>query len=47
MSESLNTPKHPREMTTEEAVSNLFHPEVVEHLKTVKDTKPKPRLKKE
>jgi len=25
--------KHPKEMTTEEAVKHLFHPKVVKHLK--------------
>ena len=25
--------KHPREMTTEEAIKYLFHPKVVRHLK--------------
>jgi hypothetical protein len=29
--------KHPRHMTTEEAVTHLFHPKVVEHLKKEKD----------
>jgi hypothetical protein len=42
--------KHPRHMTTEEAVNHLFHPKVVEHLKNEKDkvvVKPKKRpLKK-
>ena len=36
--------KHPRHMTTEEAVNHLFHPKIVEHLKKEKDavkTKPK------
>ena len=47
MSKTLETPKHPREMTTEEAVSHLFHPAVVEHVKIAKDVKPKPRVKKE
>jgi hypothetical protein len=39
-----NTFKHPRHMTTEEAVKHLFHPKVVEHIKKEKDapkTKPK------
>ena len=47
MSKTLNPPKHPREMTTKEAVTHLFHPKVVEHLKDVKDTKSEPPLKKE
>jgi hypothetical protein len=34
--------KHPRHMTTEEAITHLFHPKVVEHVKNVKD-KPKKR----
>jgi hypothetical protein len=38
--------KHPREMTTEEAVQHLFHPKVVEHLKNEKDAPQKPSLKK-
>jgi hypothetical protein len=42
--------KHPRHMTTEEAVKHLFHPKVVEHIKKEKDaptTKAKKRpLKK-
>ena len=42
--------KHPRHMTTEEAMTHLFHPEVVEHIKKEKDaakTTPKKRpLKK-
>jgi len=25
--------KHPKDMTTEEAVKHLFHPKVVEHVK--------------
>ena len=47
MPKTLETPKHPREMTTKEAVDHLFHPDVVEHLRNVKDAEPKPRLKKE
>jgi hypothetical protein len=26
-------PKHPRDMTSDEAIAHLFHPEVVEHVK--------------
>ncbi len=39
--------KHPHEMTTDEAVKHLFHPEVVKHLKrhAVKAS-PKPKRKK-
>ncbi len=47
MSKTLESTKHPREMTTKEAVDHLFHPKVVEHLKDVKDTAAKPPLKKE
>ena len=47
MAKSSKVAKHPREMTTEEAVTHLFHPKVVEHMKNEKDAKPKPRLKKE
>jgi hypothetical protein len=39
------SPKHPRHMTTEEAVSHLFHPKVVEHIKKEKDA-PKKRIQK-
>jgi hypothetical protein len=39
-------PKHPQHMTTEEAVTHLFHPKVVEHLKNQMDVPRKPRLKK-
>ena len=36
--------KHPRHMTTEEAVKHLFHPKVVEHIKKEKDeAKPTPK----
>jgi hypothetical protein len=37
--------KHPRHMTTEEAVTHLFHPKVVEHIKKEKDAA-KPTRKK-
>ena len=37
--------KHPRHMTTEEAVNHLFHPKVVEHIKKEKDAEPKPKKK--
>ena len=51
MSKPSTSFKHPRHMTTEEAVNHLFHPEVVEHIKKAKDAeKPKPKkrpLKKE
>lgn len=43
MSKPPKPTKHPREMTTEEAVNHLFHPKVVEHIKNEKD-KPKKRL---
>jgi hypothetical protein len=29
--------KHPRHMTTEEAIAHLFHPKVVEHVKKEKE----------
>ena len=38
MSKIPNPPKHPRHMTTDEAISHLFHPEVIEHLKNESDT---------
>jgi hypothetical protein len=37
MSKPSIAPKHPRHMTTEEAVNHLFHPKVVEHLKKEKE----------
>jgi len=38
--------KHPRKMTTTEAIEHLFHPDVVQHMKN-EANKPKPkRLKK-
>jgi len=46
MAKSPKVVKHPRDMTTEEAVAHLFHPKVVQHLKNVKDTKLKPPLRK-
>jgi hypothetical protein len=46
MAKSSKVAKHPREMTTEEAVSHLFHPKVVQHLKNVKDGEKQPPLKK-
>jgi len=42
VSKSSKPKKHPREMTTDEAVQHLFHPKVIEHIKNVKD---KPRKK--
>jgi hypothetical protein len=38
--------KHPRQMTTNEAVKHLFHPKIVEHLKNQTDAAKKPSLKK-
>jgi len=26
--------KHPKDMTTEEAIKHIFHPKIVKHLKT-------------
>jgi hypothetical protein len=40
------TPKHPKDMTTEEAVSHLFHPKVVIHAKKQAEEGKKPRPKK-
>jgi len=47
MSKSPKPKKHPREMTTNEAVHHLFHPKVVEHLKNVKDERKRKSTKKE
>jgi hypothetical protein len=38
--------KHPRHMTTEEAVSHLFHPKVIEQIKKEKEQQPKKRPRK-
>jgi hypothetical protein len=46
MPKSSTPAKHPRQMTTEEAVKHLFHPKVIKHLKNVKDAAKKPPLKK-
>jgi hypothetical protein len=46
MAKSLKVEKHPREMNTEEAVTHLFHPKVVEHLKIVRDGAKQSPLKK-
>jgi hypothetical protein len=27
--------KHPKDMTTEEALKHIFHPEIVKHVKTL------------
>jgi hypothetical protein len=40
------TSKHPKDMTTEEAVSHLFDPKVVEHAKKQAEESKKPRPKK-
>jgi hypothetical protein len=39
--------KHPRHMTTDEAINHLFHPKVVQHIKNEKDKPKKPPAKKE
>jgi hypothetical protein len=46
MAKSSKPKKHPRDMTTEEAVHHLFHPKVVEHIKNVKDKNHKKPTKK-
>lgn len=47
MPTSKNKPsKHPRKMTTDEAVKHLFHPEVVEHFKDQTDKKATKQQKK-
>jgi hypothetical protein len=39
--------KHPRDMTTEEAIKHLFHPKIVEHIKTEIAKINAPKTKKE
>lgn len=46
MAKSPKPKKHPRDMTTDEAIQHLFHPKVVEHVKNVKDKKLKKPTKK-
>ncbi|GGA80918.1 hypothetical protein GCM10011507_35170 [Edaphobacter acidisoli] len=38
--------KHPKEMTTEEAIHHVFHPKIVKHLKTEVERLNKPSVKK-
>jgi hypothetical protein len=37
--------KHPRHMTTEEAVAHLFHPKAIEHIKNEMNKKREPKKK--
>jgi hypothetical protein len=46
MPKSSELAKHPRNMTTEEAISHLFHPHVVKHVKNEKDAPKKTSTKK-
>jgi hypothetical protein len=39
--------KHPREMTTEEAIKHLFHPKIVAHIKAEIAKINAPKAKKE
>jgi hypothetical protein len=38
--------KHPRNMTSDELMTHLFHPKVVKHIKKVAASSRKPRMKK-
>ena len=38
--------KHPKDMTTEEAIEHLFHPKAIKHLKHVAGTSVKRATKK-
>lgn len=38
--------KHPKDMTTEEAIKYLFHPKVVKHIKKVIGSETKRTIKK-
>ena len=38
--------KHPREMTTDEALTHLFHPKIVKHVKEIVANSHKPKEKK-
>jgi hypothetical protein len=46
MSNSPQAKKHPREMTTQEAVEHLFHPKVLQHIKNEKDNAKKKPVRK-
>ena len=35
MSKSPKKTKHPKDMTTDEALNHIFHPKVVEHVKSI------------
>ncbi len=45
----MKKPKHPKDMTADEAMAHVFHPEAVKHLKNhvakLKDKKPKFKAK--
>jgi hypothetical protein len=49
MSKSSKPAKHPRDMTTDEALNHLFHPKIVAHVKEIVaksfETKTKPTTK--
>jgi hypothetical protein len=46
MAKTSGTFKHPRHMTTEEAVTHLFHPKAIEHLKNEMNKKREPQKKR-
>ena len=45
MSNTPKPPKHPREMTTDEAIKHLFHPAVPQHVKDKADAAKKSPVK--
>jgi hypothetical protein len=46
MAKTPKSKKHPKDMTTEEAISHVFHPKIVKHLKTQVVELSKPSVKK-
>jgi hypothetical protein len=46
MTKAPKSKKHPKDMTTEEAINHVFHPKIVKHLKTQVDELNKPSVKK-
>jgi hypothetical protein len=46
MSKSPKPKKHPKDMTTEEAINHVFHPKIVKHLKAKVEELNKPSVKR-
>ena len=46
MAKAPKSKKHPKDMTTEEAINHVFHPKIVKHLKIKVEELNKPSVKK-